>query len=87
MTNESVRYRLGVRQGIDAGGGQSARAAVFCCSLGAGPALVLFARDKKIGPAILAGFYMGLTFALPQMIYLCMPVPVTAILLVNLLSF
>lgn len=47
------------------------------------PLLVLFARDKKIGPALLAGFYMGLTFALPQMLYLCMPVPITAILLVE----
>lgn len=84
MTTNLWRYRLAGA----AGGLMLAAGNLFgpLCLLQLGalvPLLVLFARDKKIGPALLAGFYMGLTFALPQMIYLCMPVPITAILLVE----
>lgn len=46
------------------------------------PLMVLVLRDRRIGPAALAGFYMGITYTLPQMVYLLMPVPVTVILLV-----
>lgn len=84
MTTNLWRYRLAGA----AGGLMLAAGNLFgpLCLLQLGalvPLLVLFARDKKIGPALLAGFYMGLTFALPQMIYLCMPVAITAILLVE----
>lgn len=47
------------------------------------PVMILYARDRKIGEAALAGLYMGLAFTLPQMIYLRMPVPVTTALLVE----
>lgn len=47
------------------------------------PALMLCVRDKKAGSAALAGLYMGIAYTLPQMVYLRMPVPVTAILLVE----
>lgn len=46
------------------------------------PLMVLVLRDRRIGPAALAGFYMGIAYTLPQMVYLLMPVPVTVILLV-----
>jgi apolipoprotein N-acyltransferase len=84
MTTNLWRYRLaGAAGGLMLAAG-NLLGPLCLLQLGAlVPLLVLFARDKKIGPAILAGFYMGLTFALPQMIYLCMPVPVTAILLVE----
>lgn len=39
-------------------------------------------KDRKVGSAALAGLYMGIFYTLPQMVYLRMPVPVTAILLV-----
>ncbi|MBL7214066.1 MAG: carbon-nitrogen hydrolase family protein [Phycisphaerae bacterium] len=46
------------------------------------PLMLLVLKDRRIGPAALSGFYMGLAYTLPQMVYLLMPVPVTAILLV-----
>ena len=84
MTTNQWRYRLaGAAGGLMLAAG-NLLGPLCLLQLGALiPLLVLFARDKKIGPAVLAGFYMGLTFALPQMIYLCMPVPVTVILLVE----
>jgi apolipoprotein N-acyltransferase len=47
------------------------------------PLMLLILRDRRIGPAALAGLYMGLTFTFPQMIYLRMPLPVTVILLLH----
>jgi len=84
MTTNQWRYRLaGAAGGLMLAAGNLV-GPLCLLQLGAlVPLLVLFARDKKIGPAVLAGFYIGLTFALPQMIYLCMPLPVTAILLVE----
>ena len=55
------------------------------CVLQAGalvPVLWLAAKDRRIGDAAMAGLYMGIFYTLPQMVYLRMPVPVTAILLV-----
>jgi len=46
------------------------------------PILWLAAKDKSIGNAAMAGLYMGIFYTLPQMVYLLMPVPVTAALLV-----
>ncbi|MCE5184493.1 MAG: hypothetical protein LLF76_00005 [Planctomycetaceae bacterium] len=45
------------------------------------PLMLLIVGDQRLGPAALAGFYMGIAYTIPQMIYLRMPVPVTAILL------
>lgn len=45
------------------------------------PLMLLAVRDKKLNWAALAGLYMGLAFAIPQMIYLRMPIPVTVALL------
>ncbi len=45
------------------------------------PLMVFVLRDRRIGPAALAGFYMGICYTIPQMLYLRMPAPVTAILL------
>ncbi|MHC5089052.1 MAG: nitrilase-related carbon-nitrogen hydrolase [Planctomycetota bacterium] len=44
------------------------------------PVMVLALRDKRPRPAALAGLYMGVACMIPQMIYLRMPVPVTAVL-------
>lgn len=55
------------------------------CVLQAGAlAVVLWpaVKDRKVGSAAMAGLYMGIFYTLPQMVYLRMPVPVTAILLV-----
>jgi len=46
------------------------------------PLMVLCLRDRRPRWAALAGLYMGIAYTIPQMIYLRMPVPVTAILLV-----
>jgi apolipoprotein N-acyltransferase len=46
------------------------------------PVTVLALRDRRPRWAALAGLYMGIAYTIPQMIYLRMPVPVTAILLV-----
>lgn len=43
--------------------------------------LVLILKERKVLPVLLAGFYMGLAYTLPQMIYLRMPIIVTIILL------
>jgi apolipoprotein N-acyltransferase len=45
------------------------------------PLMVLVLRDRRPGWAALAGLYMGIAYTIPQMIYLCMPIPVTVILL------
>jgi apolipoprotein N-acyltransferase len=45
------------------------------------PLLMLAIHDKKLNWTALAGLYMGLAYAIPQMIYLRMPIPVTAALL------
>lgn len=45
------------------------------------PLMILVLRDRRILPVLLTGFYMGLAYTLPQMFYLCMPIPVTVILL------
>lgn len=45
------------------------------------PLMVLVLRERRMLPVLLTGFYMGLAYTLPQMIYLCMPVIVTTILL------
>jgi apolipoprotein N-acyltransferase len=47
------------------------------------PLMTLAIRDKKPNWTALAGLYMGLAFAIPQMIYLRMPIPVTIALLLE----
>jgi apolipoprotein N-acyltransferase len=47
------------------------------------PLMMLAVHDKKLNWAALAGLYMGLAFAIPQMIYLRMPLPVTVALLLE----
>ena len=49
------------------------------------PLMVLVLRERRKLPVLLAGFYMGIAYTLPQMIYLCMPVVVTVILLLWLM--
>ena len=46
------------------------------------PLMMLVLKDRRIGPAALCGFYMGIAYTIPQMVYLRMPVPVTVALLV-----
>jgi len=46
------------------------------------PLMILILRKPQISGAALAGFYMGIAYTIPQMVYLLMPVPVTTILLV-----
>jgi apolipoprotein N-acyltransferase len=83
MTDKLWRYRL-----VGAAGGLMLAAGNFfgpLCILQCGafiPLMMLAMRDKRPRWAALAGLYMGIAFAIPQMIYLRMPVPVTAILLV-----
>lgn len=45
------------------------------------PVMLLALRDRRMRWAALAGMYMGITYTIPQMIYLRMPIPVTVILL------
>ncbi len=47
------------------------------------PLMLLAIRDKKPNWTALAGLYMGLAYAIPQMIYLRMPIPVTLALLLE----
>jgi apolipoprotein N-acyltransferase len=47
------------------------------------PLMLLAIRDKNPRYTALAGMYMGLAFAIPQMIYLRMPLPVTVALLLE----
>jgi apolipoprotein N-acyltransferase len=85
MDRAAWRYRL-----AGASGGLLLAAGQFwgpLSLLGAGAliwlmALVLRQERQRTGWAAMAGFYMGLFYAIPQMIYLRMPVHITAILLV-----
>ena len=66
----------------DAGGGKFLWPALHLSQLGAFiPLMMLAVRDKKSNWTALAGLYMGLAFAIPQMIYLRMPIPVTLALM------
>jgi apolipoprotein N-acyltransferase len=47
------------------------------------PLMTLAVRDKNPRHTALAGLYMGLAYAIPQMIYLRMPIPVTLALLLE----
>ena len=44
--------------------------------------MLLVVRERRVKPALVTGFYMGIAYTLPQMVYLRMHVVVTVILLV-----
>ncbi len=84
MTDTLWRYRI-----AGAAGGLMLAAGNFfgpLCILQLGafiPLMILATRDKRPRWTALAGLYMGLAFAIPQMIYLRMPLPVTVTLLLE----
>ena len=83
MNTDLNRYRLaGAAGGVLLAAGQFWG---FLCVLqlfALVPVMALTLRDRRPRWAALAGLYMGIAYTIPQMIYLRMPVPVTAILLV-----
>ena len=77
------RYRAaGVVGGLMLAAGQFWGPACVLQAAALAPVLWLAVRDKRVGDAAMAGLYMGIFYTLPQMVYLRMPVPVTAVLLV-----
>ncbi len=77
------RYRLaGVVGGLLLAAGQFWGPACLLQLVALVPLMLLVLKDRRIGPAALCGFYMGIAYTIPQMAYLRMPVPVTAILLI-----
>ncbi len=84
MTGNLWRYRLaGVAGGLMLAAGNFFGPLCILQLAAFVPVMLLYARDRKISETALAGLYMGMAFTLPQMIYLRMPVPVTAALLVE----
>ena len=76
------RYRLaGAAGGLLLAAGQFWGPACLLQLVALVPLMVFVIRDRRIGPAALCGFYMGITYTIPQMAYLLMPVPATAVLL------
>ena len=76
-------YRLaGVVGGLFLAAGQFWGPACLLQIIALLPLMVLCLKDKRPRWAALAGLYMGIAYTIPQMVYLRMPVPVTAILLV-----
>ena len=83
MKTNLNRYRLaGVAGGLLLGAGQFWGLACVLQLFAFLPLMVFALRDKRPRWAALAGLYMGIAYTIPQMVYLRMPVPVTAILLV-----
>ena len=83
MKSNLHRYRLaGAAGGLLLAAGQFWGPACLLQLVAVVPLMVFAIRDRRIGPAALCGFYMGIAYTIPQMIYLLMPVPVTAALLI-----
>lgn len=83
MKTNLIHYRLaGAAGGLMLAAGQFWGPACVLQLAALVPLMVLVLKDRRIAPAMLAAFYMGIAYTLPQMVYLCMPVPVTVILLV-----
>lgn len=83
MKTNLHRYRLaGVAGGLLLTAGQFYGPLCLLQAVALLPLMVLVLRERRILPALLSGFYMGLAYTLPQMIYLRMPVIVTTILLI-----
>lgn len=77
------RYRAaGAAGGLMLAAGQFWGPACVLQAAALAPILWLTFKDKHIGSAAIAGLYMGIFYTLPQMVYLLMPIPVTAALLV-----
>ncbi|MHC4952109.1 MAG: nitrilase-related carbon-nitrogen hydrolase, partial [Planctomycetota bacterium] len=83
MKHKLNQYRLaGVVGGLLLAAGQFWGPACLLQIVALLPLMVLCLKDKRPRWAALAGLYMGIAYTIPQMVYLRMPVPVTAILLV-----
>ena len=83
METKQWRYRAaGVIGGLMLAAGQFWGPACVLQAGALGVVLWPAVRDRRVGAAAMAGLYMGIFYTLPQMVYLLMPVPVTAILLV-----
>ena len=83
MKTNLHHYRLaGVIGGLLLAAGQFWGPACLLQLIALIPLMMLALRDRRIGPAALCGFYMGIAYTIPQMVYLRMPVPVTVALLV-----
>jgi apolipoprotein N-acyltransferase len=83
MKTNLNRYRLaGVFGGLLLGVGQFLGYLCVFQLIALMPLMVFAVRDKRPRWAALAGLYMGITYTIPQMICLRMPVSVTVILLV-----
>jgi apolipoprotein N-acyltransferase len=77
------QYRLaGVVGGLLLAAGQFWGPACLLRIVALLPLMMLCLKDRRPRWAALGGLYMGIAYTIPQMIYLRMPVPVTAILLV-----
>ena len=83
MSKRLWEYRVaGMVGGLMLAAGQFWGPACLMQAFALMPALWLISKDKRIGDAAMAGLYMGIFYTIPQMVYLRMPVPVTAALLV-----
>ncbi|MEN8128429.1 MAG: nitrilase-related carbon-nitrogen hydrolase [Planctomycetota bacterium] len=83
MKDTLNRYRLaGAAGGVLLAAGQFIGPLCVFQLIALLPVMVLAIRDRRPRPAALAGLYMGIACMIPQIIYLRMPVPVTALLLV-----
>ncbi|MHC4553342.1 MAG: nitrilase-related carbon-nitrogen hydrolase [Planctomycetota bacterium] len=82
MKTNLHRYRLaGIVGGLLLAAGQFYGPLCVLQLVALMPLMCLVLRERRVLPVLLTGFYMGMAYTLPQMIYLCMPVPVTVILL------
>ena len=83
MKTNLNRYRLaGAAGGLLLGAGQFWGYLCFLQLFALIPLMVIILSDRQSRGAALAGLYMGITCMIPQVLYLRMPIPVTAILLV-----
>ena len=83
MKTNLNRYRLaGAAGGLLLAAGQFLGCLSILQLIALLPLMVFAIRDKRPRWAALAGLYMGIAYTIGQMIYLRMPIPVTAILLV-----
>lgn len=83
MKSRLNEYRLaGVAGGLLLSAGQFIGYLCILQLVALVPVMLLSLRDRRPRWAALAGLYMGIAYTIPQMIYLRMPVPVTAALLV-----
>jgi apolipoprotein N-acyltransferase len=82
MTDRQWQYRLaGVAGGLMLAAGNFFGPLSVLQLAAFVPLMMLAIRDKRPRWTALAGLYMGLAYAIPQMIYLRMPLPVTVALL------